>query len=191
MVFRFRMLSDENDNFVRDYEVPYDMTLLDFHNFILRSLEYEECMASFFTADERWEKLREFTLMDMDDGSEGAPAAMESVTLGQIIHNNRDRLIYLFDMFGDRAYFLELTGAYEMPKDGSYPREIYAQADAPDQYDPSKTATAGEGSIFDEVMGEFPMLALIFTRKLRPMIIGSLSGWLIFAGMMARPAATS
>ena len=26
MVFRFRMLSDENDNFVRDYEVPYDMT---------------------------------------------------------------------------------------------------------------------------------------------------------------------
>ena len=56
MVFRFRMLSDENDNFVRDYEVPYDMTLLDFHNFILRSLEYEECMASFFTADERWEK---------------------------------------------------------------------------------------------------------------------------------------
>ena len=155
MVFRFRMLSDENDNFVRDYEVPYDMTLLDFHNFILRSLEYEECMASFFTADERWEKLREFTLMDMDDGSEGAPAAMESETMGQPNHNNRDRLIYLFDMFGDRAYFLELTGAYEMPKDGSYPREIYAQADAPDQYDPSKTATAGEGSIFDEEMGEF------------------------------------
>ena len=27
MIFRFRMLSDENDNFVRDYEVPYDMTL--------------------------------------------------------------------------------------------------------------------------------------------------------------------
>ncbi|EKC56203.1 hypothetical protein OBE_11186, partial [human gut metagenome] len=24
MVFKFRMLSDENDHFVRDYEVPYD-----------------------------------------------------------------------------------------------------------------------------------------------------------------------
>src|SRR5438552_16946047 len=36
-----------------------------------------------------------------------------------------------------------------------------------------------------------PMFALIFTRKLRPMIIGSDSGWLMFAGMMARPAATS
>ena len=113
MIFRFRMLSDENDNFVRDYEVPYDMTLLDFHRFLLESLEYEECMTSFFTADERWEKLGEFTLMDMGEDSPGAPRPMESVTLGQIIHNLRDRLIYLFDMFGDRAYFLELTGAYE------------------------------------------------------------------------------
>ena len=73
MVFRFRMLSDENDNFVRDYEVLYDTTLLEFHDFILRSLEYEECMASFFTADDRWEKLRGYERMDMDDGAEGRP----------------------------------------------------------------------------------------------------------------------
>ena len=46
-------------------------------------------------------------------------------------------------------------------------------------------------SDIEEVMGELPRLALIFTRKLRPIIIGSLSGWLMFAGMIARPAATS
>ncbi len=46
-------------------------------------------------------------------------------------------------------------------------------------------------SSMEEVTAELPMLALIFTRKLRPMIIGSVSGWLTFAGMMARPAATS
>ena len=39
----------------------------------------------------------------------------------QIIHNRRDRLIYLFDMFGDRAYFLELTGTFEADKGASYP----------------------------------------------------------------------
>ena len=43
----------------------------------------------------------------------------------------------------------------------------------------------------DDATAELPMLALIFTRKLRPMIIGSLSGWLILAGMIARPRATS
>jgi hypothetical protein len=42
-----------------------------------------------------------------------------------------------------------------------------------------------------EVTAELPMLALILTRKLRPMAIGSTSGWLMLAGMMARPRATS
>ena len=35
------------------------------------------------------------------------------------------------------------------------------------------------------------MFALIFTAKFRPMIIGSSSGWLMLAGMIARPRATS
>lgn len=155
MVFRFRMLSDENDNFVRDYEVLYDMTLLEFHNFLLEALEYEPCMASFFTADNRWEKLREFTLMDMGEGGEEEPEAMENVRLGQIIHQLRDRLIYLFDLFAERAYYLELTGAYEAEAGASYPREIYAVADVPDQYDPTMVSGDDDGSIFDDAMGDF------------------------------------
>src|SRR5947199_8841 len=39
----------------------------------------------------------------------------------------------------------------------------------------------------DDVTAELPMLALILVRKLRPMIIGSNSAWLILQGMMARP----
>src|SRR2546427_11030654 len=46
-------------------------------------------------------------------------------------------------------------------------------------------------SSMEEATAEFPILALIFTRKFRPMIIGSSSGWLILLGMMARPRATS
>ena len=42
-----------------------------------------------------------------------------------------------------------------------------------------------------DVTAELPMLALIFTKKLRPMIIGSTSGWFIFEGIIARPRATS
>src|ERR1041384_8278532 len=46
-------------------------------------------------------------------------------------------------------------------------------------------------SSMEEATAELPMLELILTRKLRPMIIGSLSGWLMLAGMVARPRATS
>lgn len=158
MAFRFRMLSDENDHFVRDYEVLYDTTLLAFHEFILQSLEYEECMASFFTADDRWEKQREFTLMEMGDSAGEGPETMADVTLGQIIHHLRDRLIYLFDLFGDRAYYLELTGVCEADPEASYPREIFARAEAPDQYDPSKNPADDDGdsdSAFTDMMDEF------------------------------------
>src|SRR5574343_1372749 len=42
-----------------------------------------------------------------------------------------------------------------------------------------------------EVTAELPMLALILVRKLRPIIIGSDSGWLMLLGMIARPRAIS
>ena len=43
-------------------------------------------------------------------------------------------------------------------------------------------------SSIDERTAELPMLALTFTRKLRPMIIGSLSGWLMLAGRIGSAA---
>ena len=46
-------------------------------------------------------------------------------------------------------------------------------------------------SSIDEVTEELPMLAFTFTRKLRPMSIGSASGWLMLDGRMARPLASS
>ncbi len=42
-----------------------------------------------------------------------------------------------------------------------------------------------------EVTAELPILALILTKKLRPIIIGSDSGWLMLFGIIARPAAIS
>ncbi len=59
---------------------------------------------------------------------------------------------------------------------------------APQRIDQTSLSTS---SSIEELTAEVPILALILTRKLRPMIIGSISGWLIFAGMMARPAAIS
>src|SRR4029078_12089242 len=44
-------------------------------------------------------------------------------------------------------------------------------------------------SLIDDGHAELPMLALIFTRKLRPITIGSVSGWLMLFGMIGRPGA--
>jgi len=150
MIFKFRMLSDENDHFVRDLEVPYDLTLREFHDFLVRMLGYEQCMTSFFTADDRWRRLQEYTLLDMGDPD---TACMEDVTLGQLFHRNRERLIYLFDPFNDRALYLELTEAKKPEAGMEYPRVMFEHAPAPDQYDPLRNED--EGSIFDQMMDDF------------------------------------
>ena len=50
---------------------------------------------------------------------------------------------------------------------------------------------AGEAPATEELTAELPILALIFTRKFRPIAIGSDSGWFTLFGMMARPRAIS
>jgi len=59
---------------------------------------------------------------------------------------------------------------------------------APQSVDQRSFSTS---SSIDELTALFPMLALIFTLKARPITIGSSSRWLMLAGMIARPRATS
>ncbi|MBR4851569.1 MAG: hypothetical protein IKU97_05900 [Tidjanibacter sp.] len=158
MILKFRMVCDENENFVRDYEVDAAMTLLDLNDFICEDLDYDtDGMTSFFLADERWRKVREFTVMDMGGGmdSEEAPLPMADVKLGQIIRTLDDRLIWVFDIFGDRAYFLELLEPKMEEAGMEYPRVQFAHGEPVDQYDAEASAGSGSKSIFDEMMDEF------------------------------------
>lgn len=154
MVFRFRMLSDESDYFVREYEVAYDMNLADFNDFICDDLHFDKGgVTSFFTSNGIWEKGREFTREDMGGGGrnrdDASPVPMDSVLLGQVIRENRDRLIFLFDIFGDRALYLEMTEAKTSEDGVKYPRIVLSKAAAPNQY------KAGERLMFDDVMSDF------------------------------------
>lgn len=152
------MLSDEAENFVRDYEVPYDMNLAEFYDYIRESVGYSAAeMASIFTAGSSWEKLAEFTAEDMgfseslEDAEAGVPRPMNSVVLGQIIHEKFDRLIYLFDIFAERQFFLELLESKRPEAGVSYPRILCAAGTPP----PQILDQEAESSIFDEAMGEF------------------------------------
>ena len=67
IIFKYRMLSDESDNFVRDFEVYPDMTLADFSRFLLQALRYDDCMVSIFKSDAEWRPVEEFSEIDMGD----------------------------------------------------------------------------------------------------------------------------
>ncbi len=150
MLLQFRMLSDEDDNFLRDYLLPPAMTLADLHAFICDDIKYE-CgkMMSFFIADEEWNKLSEYTSLDF--GPVNTTRTMREITLADVIQQNHGRLIYQFDAVENRAFYLELVNA-KMGEEGG-PQLLFANGEAPDQFDPSLSPE--NRSIFDEIMSDF------------------------------------
>jgi hypothetical protein len=118
MVYKFVVLSDEDESFVREFEFLDSHTLMDFHNMIQEELEFDKSqMASFYLATDNWEKEEEFTLFDMGTGS----STMENAVLEEIIFRKNQKLLYVFDFFNDRALFVEYTGESKEDPKHEYP----------------------------------------------------------------------
>ena len=118
MVYRFVVLTDEDEAFVREFEFLDSQTLLDFHNALQEELEFDRSqIASFYMATESWEKEEEFTLFDMGAGS----STMENAVLEEVIYRKNQKLLYVFDFFNDRALFVEYVGEAKEVAGMEYP----------------------------------------------------------------------
>ncbi len=135
MVLHFLILSGEEEDFVREILIDAESTFLDFHKAIQESVGYDAGqLASFFTADDDWVKGEEITLMQMDESSDSR--LMDEVKLKEYVDDAKDKLIYTFDFFGNRGFFVEvLSVSGERALDKA--AVVRAEGDAPAQVDVS------------------------------------------------------
>jgi len=118
MIYKFVVISGEEESFIREFELDENNTLLDFHKSIQEELEYDKShLASFFTTTDNWEKEEEFTLFEM--GS--AITVMEEVIIDDILINENQKLIYVFDFFNERVFFIENIGTVPEIEGREYP----------------------------------------------------------------------
>lgn len=109
MLYKFRVISSENDEFIREIAINSHSTFFDLHAFIVEELEYEKSqITSFFLTDRNWHKELEVTLIDMTDGQDPDIKVMDRTKMGELITEKKQRLLYVFDQFAERALFLEL-----------------------------------------------------------------------------------
>lgn len=157
MIYNFRVVSDEVDNFRRDIQIDADATFLDLRNAIYESVGYDKNqMCSFFICDNEWEKEREITLEDMGlDASEDS-YLMEDTILSDEIEDEGQRLMLTFDYLNDRSFYLEMKSS-ETGKTLIEPLVSSAMGHAPKQesvleiIEPSKaSATAKAVEEFDD-----------------------------------------
>jgi hypothetical protein len=109
MIFLFRIISDENPDFLRDLVADSSDTFLDVHSTLQKNLGYDPTqLASFFITNKNWEREVEITLIDMMQESEVKTFTMDQVTLGEYLGEVGQRMLYLFDFFSERAFYIEL-----------------------------------------------------------------------------------
>jgi hypothetical protein len=109
MIFKFILLSDEVDNFMREVQIDSEATFLELHDVILDSVSFsKDQMTSFFICNEYWEKEQEITLIEMDTSSEYDNLIMENTRLEEFVSDEGQKLMFVFDYLNERSFFMEL-----------------------------------------------------------------------------------
>ncbi len=135
--YRFRLLFEEQEDFLRDIEIKPGQTFKDFHDIIIQSSEIEgNELASFFMCDPRWNKQREITLIDMGvklpetdfDEDDRKPLnvplpvmIMEDVKIREVIDDPHQRILFEYNFLNPRTFFIELTKIVDADAKKQYP----------------------------------------------------------------------
>lgn len=131
MIYKFRIISDENELFSRTVEISEDDTFYNFHKAILKACDFKDSeMTSFFVSNDDWDKGQEITLFDMGEEDTGT-IPMQKTKLKEFVGDKEDKLIYQFDFFGDRALFCTLTDIVAKDAKKKYPLCSHSTGNAP------------------------------------------------------------
>lgn len=109
MVYRFKLVSDEVSNFSREIEIDSESTFLQFRNAILESVGYsKDELDSFFLCDDDWSRQEEVTREDMGTASDTDTWLMEDTPVGELVEDEGQKLVFVFDYLTERSFFMEL-----------------------------------------------------------------------------------
>jgi len=134
MIYLFRIVSDEDQDFYRDVVAEGSDTFLELHQCLQDNLGYDAGqLASFFITNEMWEKQKEITLIDMMQDPDLGTTTMEQVTLEEFLTEISQRMIYVFDYFAERAFFIELIEMEDQTSPKDTPFIGQAAGDPPPQ----------------------------------------------------------
>lgn len=110
MVYRFTIISDEADDFIREIKIDPEATFFELHEAILKAAGYkDDQMTSFFICDDDWEKEQEITLEDMGSSSDEDSYIMRETKLSELVEDEKQKMLYVFDPLAERVFFIELS----------------------------------------------------------------------------------
>jgi hypothetical protein len=135
MVYKFKITSLEKEDFSRVVKIKEDQTFLELHETIQHSVDYDDSqLASFYTLDAMGMRNKEVSLFEMEDEENGVETYVMDVTMiREILDKEKDKLLYVFDFFGDRAFDISFIGTEKEEENLIYPVCAEKEGEAPVQ----------------------------------------------------------
>jgi hypothetical protein len=145
IIYRFRLTSEDHDDFLREIEIQPAQTFLDFHLEILSCTNLDNCEnALFYTTDNKFKKKQEFSfkyqkklLRKYDEDIDQVvtetyvPHLMEKSVLKNFIDDPHQLLIYEFTGKDSFVFFIELFKIIKTDECFRLPRCIKANGELP------------------------------------------------------------
>ncbi len=163
MIFNFRIVSDEVDNFKREIQIDADATFLDLRNAICDSVGYDKGQfSSFFLCDDGWERNQEICLEDMGSDSSEDVYLMEATPHSDFIEEDCQRHEWVFDYMTDRSFFIEMKKSIpgKSLRDplctismGEAPAQFVVLDDFVEKIDAKAAQTAASTDLYDDFYG--------------------------------------
>ena len=135
--YRFRLLAEDQDEFLRDIDILASQSFEDFHQFLITMFKLKsDELASFYICDNKWRRLKELTLIDMsqdedfvDEDEDEKPVkknklpvfVMKQVKIKDMIDDPHQRLIYEYDFLNPVVFYIELFKIVPGDKRRNYP----------------------------------------------------------------------
>ncbi len=145
IIYRFRLTSEDQEDFLREIEIQPVQTFLDFHEAILICANLENCdNALFYTTDHKFKKKQEFSfkyqkkqVRKYDDDIDQVvtetyvPHLMKESVLKKFIDDPHQRLMYEFIGKDSFVFFIELFKIIKTDECFPLPRCVNAKGELP------------------------------------------------------------
>lgn len=138
--YRFRMLHEDQEDFLRDFDLLAKQTFADFFEIIKQNVNLKgNELASFFVCDANWRKKKEITLINMQDEEDESTedqedhnprsystkkmpvTEMEKVKIKDVIDDPHQRLIFEYNFLNPVRFYIELFRIIEADNNYDYP----------------------------------------------------------------------
>lgn len=145
LVYRFRLISEDHDNLIRDIDILPGQTFFDFHVIIMESTELTHCeQASFYLTDKKYKKDKEITLKsvkrqirkydeDLDEivSQTVVPPLMKKAKLKNFIEDPHQKMIYEFQGNEFYSFHIELFKILQADNSWSFPQCVKKNGELP------------------------------------------------------------